>query len=62
MAKTINHNDEVINTKDAGIPGIITYTESDVMDELESLDAYRAEQNLWREDRLGGIGLNFGDW
>ena len=60
--RIVNDNDEVVNTDEVGIPGMISYSEEDIQDELQSMDSYRAEQNLWREDELGGIGLNFGDW
>ena len=60
--RIVNDNDEVVNTDEVGIPGMISYSEEDIQDELQSMDSYRAEQNLWREDKLGGIGLNFGDW
>jgi hypothetical protein len=60
--RTINDDDEVVETTQVGLPGMIEYSTHDIEDELEKLDSYRAEQNLWREDKLGGIGINFGDW
>ncbi len=60
--RVVNDDDDVVETTQVGLPGLIEYSHSDIQDELEQLDSYKAEQNLWREDRFGGIGLNFGDW
>ena len=60
--KVVNDDGEIIETTHVGLPGLLEYSHQDIEDELEQLDSYKAEQNLWREDKLGGIGLNFGDW
>ena len=64
---------DIVEKEDAGLPALCKVGKHDIDDELSLMDTYDTRYNnrtdkfydeYYRstEDKMGGIGLNYGDW
>lgn len=57
--RAIDHEDFVIDTKETGLPAMISPRTDDIQEELESMQGYK---DYLRYRDLDSPGLNFGDY
>ena len=53
-------DDNVVDSDQGYVPAVFAPTKYDIEDEVSNMDSFRYGRNF--DDKMGGVGLNYGDW